>query len=197
MALGPSGLAWAGDTGSASAGDQDYMCIPTFESTDPDSIELSWQTGSEDDLVAVLTVRTLDREGWSYRLRGRLRFRGIDQRWTQDLGVLDAYSQEDIVLDAAALVSWSDGQSDWTSDLEVQVVAIDPDGNKRLVQAAAPLQVIWVGSEARVVTFDAAVALAPHGAWSAAAQAVDPASAEDATLVRVDGTGVDLDAVGR
>ena len=160
-------------------------------------MELSWQTGSEDDLVAVLTVRTLDRVGWSYRLKGRLRFRGIDQGWTQELGVLAPSTLEDVVLDATALVSWSDGQSDWTSDLDVQLVAIDPDGNKRLRQAAAPLQVIWVGPDARLVTFDAATGLAPHGAWSAAAQALDPASGEDAALVRVDGTGVDLGTVGR
>ena len=184
----------AGDCGSGDS--QTYVDVEAASADDPRYLGLTWSQGAREDLLPVLTVRALGRHGMTYLLKGRIHFGDIDTRWTQDIGALDAMEQADVVLDPADLVSWSDAQSDWISDLAVKVVPIGPGGHPLPPQAAPLIRVVWVDGIARLMTAQAASTLAPHGAWSARAQAVDPFIGVDARRARFHGEDMDLSAVG-
>ena len=185
--------AQAGDTGTSAAEDGCYACLA--DGIDEGPGDLVWASGEDDDLMPILSIHTQVRDGLFYLLQGRIRFQGIDYRWTQDLGEESPDSQVDVILDADALVAWSDAQADWTSDLVASVTAVDSDGVVHVREGAATLRVVWVDGVARLLTTSAAGSLAPHGAWSAAAQAADPYSAEDEEAGRFQGEGTDLSTV--
>jgi len=199
------GIAWAVDTGGGdtsstggctASSDQTYIDVEATSPDDPGYLGLTWASGTGDDVSPVLTVRALGRGGMSYLLEGRIHFGDTDYRWTQDIGTRDSMEQTDVVLDASALTWWSDAQSDWISDLSVKVVPIGPGGQRWPPQAAPPLRMVWVDGAARLMTGRAAATLAPHGAWSARAQAVVPVGAVDGKLLRFHGEDMDLSLAG-
>jgi len=192
-----TGGADTGTSGGCTTGDdQTYIDVEAASPDDPGYLGLRWAYGEGDDLLPVLRVRALGRAGMSYLLKGRIQFGDTDYRWTQDIGALDSMEQTDVVLEASALTQWSDAQSDWISDLSVQVVPVASDAHRFPPQSAPLLRLVWPNGVARLMTDKAATPLAPYGAWSARAQAVVPAAAINANVVRFHGEDMDLNAVG-
>ena len=154
---------------------------------------LAWSNETDGELDPTLRVLTPDATGWSYRLEGRLRFRGVDETWEQDLCTIDALMDVEVELAPAALISASDEQDAWASDLMVAVVATDTDGPDVARSTTQVARLVFYDGMPLLLSGDAAVELAPSGAFSADAIASLP-TAEVGVQLEVGGAaGIESD----
>jgi hypothetical protein len=168
-------------SGDARATDEADLYRDCVDGAAVDPLNLSWNTGSDDDLLPILTMTTPAHDGLTATLVGRLRFRGSEWTWTQSLGALSPETTVDLDLDPTALQAWSDDQEDWTSDLAVAIEVQDDAGRTLHRRSAPALRVVWSGDAVRLITTEEAIVLAPQGAWSADARAENPSADDDSS----------------